>query len=165
MVIGPCGAGKSVFSRKLAKILNLPLYPLDNIFWNENKEHISRPEFDAKLEEILRKESWIIDGDYSRTYEIRMQNADTIIYLNFPLEVCLSGAQARVGTVREDCPFVEKEFDPVFRDWIIKWFTDTAPVVEELLEKYRDKNIIVFQSREEADSFLSEEFDEALYRV
>ena len=49
IIIGPGGAGKSYFSKQLAGITNLPLYHLDNIFWKEDRTHISRDEFDKKL--------------------------------------------------------------------------------------------------------------------
>lgn len=53
IVIGPSGAGKSEMSRKLHDILDLPLYHLDNIFWKQDRTHISRDEFDIKLNELL----------------------------------------------------------------------------------------------------------------
>lgn len=52
IIIGPGGAGKSTFSRKLAEITKLPLYNLDNIYWNENKEHITREEFNENLKKF-----------------------------------------------------------------------------------------------------------------
>ena len=122
IIIGPSGAGKSELSRKLRDILHLPLYHLDNLFWKNINEHISREEFDIRLTEYLAQDSWIIDGDYSRTYKMRMEKADTIIFLDYPLEVCLEGAESRVGTKRDDCPFVETEFDPEFKQWIINWY-------------------------------------------
>ena len=67
LVIGPGGAGKSYFSRELANITGLPLFHLDNIFWRKDRTHIDREEFDSKLLDILNKDKWIIDGDYSRT--------------------------------------------------------------------------------------------------
>ena len=33
IVIGPSGSGKSTLARKIAPILNLPLYHLDQLFW------------------------------------------------------------------------------------------------------------------------------------
>lgn len=156
MVIGPGGAGKSYFSRQLASISNLPLYHLDNIFWKEDRTHISREEFDNKLLEILKEDSWIIDGDYSRTYEIRMQYADTIFFLDFPLEVALAGVEYRIGKPRDDIPWQEDVFDPEFREWIINWYQDKRPWVEHLLEKYKDnKNIVIFTSRDEMNDYLA----------
>ena len=155
LVVGPSGAGKSELSRKIKRKLNIPLIHLDNIFWKEDKTHIPREEFDQKLDEILRQDEWIIDGDYSRTYEVRMQAADTIIFLDYPLDVCLKGVESRVGKVRLDIPWVEDEFDPDFKEWIIRWFDDTLPILKSLLEKYKDtKDILVFESREEGDKFI-----------
>ena len=155
LVVGPSGAGKSELSRKLHKKLQIPLYHLDNIFWKEDKTHISREDFDKKLDEILKTDKWIIDGDYSRTYEVRIKAADTVLLLYYPLDVCLSGAQSRVGKVREDFPWVDDEFDQDFKEWIINWFDDKLPVLKNLLEEYKDtKEIHVFKSREEGDKFI-----------
>ena len=154
IVIGPSGSGKSEFSRKLNKILNIDIYHLDNIFWNSDKTHITREEFDIKLNDILSKDRWIIDGDYSRTYEIRFMNADTIFYLDYPLDVCLEGAKSRIGKKRDDLPWIEDEFTQEFKEWIINWHNTTKPIVETLINKYKDKNIIIFKNRDEANSYL-----------
>ena len=155
IIIGPSGAGKSYFSKQLAIITKLPLYHLDNIFWKEDRTHITREEFDKKLLEILKKDKWIIDGDYSRTYELRMEYADTIYFLDFPLEVALAGVKSRIGKPRDDIPWKEDVFDPEFKQWVIDWYKDTLPIVRKLLEQYKDtKNIIVFKTREEVDSYI-----------
>ena len=155
IVIGPSGAGKSIFSEKLQKVLNIPLYHLDIIFWNEDKTHISKEAFDNNLKEILKGDKWIIDGDYSRTYEMRMDACDTIIFLNYSLEVCLKGAESRIGKKRKDLPWIENEFDPEFREWIINWFKNNLDNVKSLLERYKNnKDVIIFNNRDEANSYL-----------
>ncbi len=155
MIIGPAGAGKSELSKKINKITKLPLYHLDNIFWNSDKTHLTHEEFDLKLKEILETDEWIIDGNYSRTYEMRIEKADTIIFLNYPLEVCLDGVNSRIGKQRDDLPWIEEEFDPEFKKWIINWFKDELPKTKEILEKYKkNKNVVILESREEAISFL-----------
>ncbi|MDY6430783.1 MAG: adenylate kinase [Bacilli bacterium] len=156
LVVGPSGAGKSSMSCKLRDILKLPLYHLDNIFWKKDRTHITREEFDTKLSELLSKDSWIIDGDYSRTYEIRMQRADTIVFLDYPLEVCLEGAESRIGKSRPDIPWKEDVFDPKFKQWIINWFENTRPRVLLLLEKYKSaKLVVILSSRKEGDEFIN----------
>lgn len=155
IVIGSSGSGKTTFSNKLALLCNLPLYHLDAIFWKADKSHITRDEFDKKLSNIIDTNQWIIDGDYSRTYEIRFTHADTIIFLDYPLEVCLEGVQARIGKKREDMPWIETTLDEEFKNWIINWHKETHPKVLELIEKYKDnKNILVFKTRQEANLFL-----------
>ena len=157
IVIGPSGAGKSYFSKQLANITNLPLYHLDNLFWKQDKTHITREEFDEKLFELLKQDKWIIDGDYSRTYELRIKYADTIFFLDFPLEDALKGVEQRIGKPRDDIPWKEDSFDPEFKQWIIDWYKNTQPWVNHLIDKYKDlKQIVVFKSRKEMNLFLNE---------
>ena len=157
IVIGPSGAGKSYFSKQLANITNLPLYHLDNFFWKQDKTHITREEFDEKLFELLKQDKWIIDGDYSRTYELRIKYADTIFFLDFPLEDALKGVKQRIGKPRDDIPWKEDSFDPEFKQWIIDWYKNTQPWVNHLIDKYKDlKQIVVFKSRKEMNLFLDE---------
>ena len=154
VIVGPSGAGKSEFARKLHKITNLPLYHLDNIFWKPDKTHLEKQEFDNIISELVKKDSWIIDGDYSRTYEMRIANCDTIIFLDYPIEVCLEGVTQRIGTKRDDIPWIEHEFDPDFKEWIINWRQNKLPILLPLLEKYKDKQIIIFKNRDEANQYL-----------
>ena len=101
IVIGSPGSGKSTFARKLRDKTGLPLYYLDMIWHKPDKTHITREEFDVKLQEILLQEEWIIDGDYGRTMEVRMQACDTVFLLDYPLELCLESVYERVGKERE----------------------------------------------------------------
>ena len=155
LVIGPSGAGKSYFSKELSKVTGLPLFHLDNIFWRKDRTHITREEFDSKLLEILNKDKWIIDGDYSRTYELRIQYCDIIYFLDFSLEDCLKGVESRLGKVRKDIPFIDEEFDPEFKEWIINWFKDKRPWVIHLEEKFKEKNFIVLKNRNEVNEYLN----------
>lgn len=157
MIIGCSGAGKSVFARKLRDKTGLPLYYLDQIWHKPDKTNITREEFDMRLSEIVQKERWIIDGNYQRTMELRLCACDTVILLDYPVEVCLSGAAARVGTVHEDLPWVEDVFDEEFRQWILDFRSEALPKIYELLSKYEnEKKVLIFKSRAEADAYLEE---------
>ena len=81
IVLGCSGSGKSTFSRKLHELTGLPLTHLDNVWWKADRTHISRDEFDKALDRILQGKEWIVDGDYSRTYDIRFQACDTVFFL------------------------------------------------------------------------------------
>lgn len=156
IVIGSPGAGKSTFARKLRDATKLPLYYLDMLWHKPDRTNISREEFDARLGEIIRKDRWIIDGNYQRTLEIRLKECDTVFLLDFPLDICLFGAEARIGKKREDLPWIESELDIEFKQWIVDFSKNQLPKIYQLLEKYRsDKNIIIFKSRQEADDYLN----------
>ena len=51
-------------------------------------------------------------------------------------------------------PWIETEEDIEFTEYIKGFNEEQRPRILELLEKYRDKNIVVFKSREDADKFL-----------
>ncbi len=155
MVIGCPGAGKSTFARKLRDKTGLPLFYLDMLWHKPDKTTVSRAEFDRSLSEILEKERWIIDGNYGRTLEVRLKACDKVFLFDLPTDVCLLGAAARIGTKREDMPWVEENFDPEFKAWIENFKRDEMPHVYLLLERYKTKDITVFHSRSEADEYLT----------
>ena len=149
------GAGKSTFARKLKDITNLPLYYLDKIWHRPDKTTISKVEFDEKISKLLEEEKWIIDGNYQRTLEMRLKKCDTAFLLDYPIEICLSGAKSRIGTKREDLPWLEREFDKEFEEWIINFPKVKLPEIYEIINKYKEnKNIIIFKTREESDKYL-----------
>ncbi len=155
IVIGCPGAGKSTFSRALRDRTGLPLYYLDMIWHKPDKTNVTREEFDLRLSEILEKDEWIIDGNYNRTLEMRLSKCDTVFLLDFPTEVCIGGVEARIGTKREEMPWVEEEFDSEFRQWILDFSEQKLPYIYELLGKYADKEIFIFKTREEMNKYLT----------
>ena len=155
IVIGSPGAGKSTFARNLREKTGLPLYYLDMIFHKPDRTTVTRDEFDQKLQTILQTDRWIIDGNYRRTLPLRFDKCTDVFFLDFPLNECLEGAASRVGMVREDMPWIEQEFDPEFRQYILDFPKDQLPLIYELIEQYQDnRRIIIFHSREEADSWI-----------
>lgn len=155
IVIGCPGSGKTTFAEKLNKLTGLPLYYLDAIWHKPDKTHIPREEFDRRISEIFATPVWIIDGNYNRTIETRLQQCDTVFLFDLPAEVCIQGATDRLGKGRYDLPWIEKELDPEFETFIRDFSKTSLPKIYELLEKYKSKvQITVFKSREEADEYL-----------
>lgn len=155
IVLGCPGSGKSTLSAKLRDATGLPLFHLDSIWWKADKSHISREEFDQKLDEILRTDKWIIDGDYSRTYEMRFKFCDTVIFLDYGIDECMSGIKERIGKVRADMPWTEQELDSELVKLVENYPEANRPVILSLLEKYPDVNRVVFKSRLEASEWMN----------
>ena len=155
IVIGCPGSGKSTFSKALRKITGIPLYHLDMLFWNEDKTTVEKSVFLDRLAKVLQGDEWIIDGNYLSTMEMRMEKCDTVIFLDFPLDTCLKGIAERRGKPRSDMPWTEsEESDREFIEFVKNYNLQMRPQVIELVNKYSYKNILIFNNRNDVNSFL-----------
>lgn len=160
IVIGCPGSGKSTLARKLEAQTGIPVFYLDKFWHKPDKTNYTESEFDEKLAEVLAQDEWIIDGNYLRTLDIRMENCDTVIFLDIPVAECIAGVEERIkqqnaGSKRSDMPWAESEFDPEFRQWILDFPKDQLPVIREALAKYRgSREILIFTSHADADAWL-----------
>lgn len=159
MIIGCGGAGKSTLSRKLAAILNLPLHHLDKMFWLPGWVEKNRPLFYAEQEKIISDDEWIIDGNYMNSIPMRIQRADTVIYLNMPILLCFYGAvkryfkKAKRDDIGEGC---EEKLDKKFLWWILTFRFHTAPRINKILRQYKNiSTIIELKSRKGVKIFLA----------
>lgn len=155
LILGCPGSGKSTLARGLRERTGLPLIHLDNLWWRPDRTHISREAFDARLEEILRGEAWILDGDYSRTYEPRFRRCDTVIFLDFSEADCMSGITERVGRSRPDIPWTENRLDPELVRQVETYRRENRPKVYSLMEQYPDRNYLIFRTRARAAEWLA----------
>ncbi len=155
-IIGRPGSGKSTFAKKLAEKTGLPLVHLDQLWWNENWVQSTKEEFDQKLEEKLKLESWIIDGDFSRTLKLRCAKADILYVYDLPKIQSLFGYLKRAiqnrGKSREDMPKncvekIELEFMKVIWDYKL-------PDLEGLHKEFPELKIVVMKSHKEAEEIL-----------
>ena len=163
IIIGCPGSGKSTFARALRDKTGLPLVYLDQIWHKPDKTTVTKDEFDGRLLGELEKEMWIMDGNYARTLETRLSYCDTVFFFDLPTETCLAGAEARVGTRHEDLPWLEEEFDPEFRQYIMDFRRDRLPQMREALKNAPARvQMVFFRSREEAEEYLRKEFPKTL---
>lgn len=155
LVIGCPGSGKSTFARRLREITGLPIVYLDRLYWNADKTAVSRDEFDRRLRAALMRDKWIIDGNYARTLEARLDRCDTVFFLDYPAEICLTGIAERRGFPREDMPWVETAEDPAFTAFVRDFQDEVRPQIIRCLERAEGVEIHRFTSREDAENYFS----------
>ncbi len=156
IILGCSGSGKSTLAKTLRELTGLPLIHLDNVWWRADRTHIAREEFDRRLGEILREERWIIDGDYSRTYEPRFRACDTVIFLDLSEEECMRGITERIGRKRTDIPWSEDRPDPELEELVRNYRRDNAPTVYGLIERCPGKQVLIFRTRTQVQDWLAE---------
>ena len=156
IIIGSPGSGKSTLARELHELMKIPLHYLDMMYWNADRTIVEKPIFRERLADAMSGDEWIIDGNYSSTMEMRIAACDTVIFLDYPTEVCLAGINERRGKVRVDMPWVELTEDVEFTEYVKGFRESERPKIIERIEKYKDeKNVIILKGRDEADAFLS----------
>ena len=156
-IIGCPGSGKSTLSVQLAKILNLEAIHLDKIYWKPYWVNISKEEFDEKHDEILKKESFILDGNYNRTISKRLEKCDLVIYLDYDSQVCIDSYIQRVkdGSIKdfitENCV---ETLDENFNNYISSYNDKNR---DNNYKKIYDSNIkyIILNNRDEKDEFIN----------
>lgn len=95
-IIGYSGSGKSTFAKKISEKYNYPLLYLDTVNFEANWKERNKEEARRIVEEFMKNDSWIIDGNYFDFYQDRrMKEADKIIFMNFPRHVCFKQAYKR----------------------------------------------------------------------
>ncbi len=95
VIIGSSGSGKSTLARQLGATLNLPIIHLDVHYWKPGWVESDSTEWQQKVADFVREEAWIIDGNYRQTLDIRLQAADTVVFLDLPRWLCVMRAIKR----------------------------------------------------------------------
>ena len=155
LVIGSPGSGKSTLTRALHEKTGLPVVHLDLLYWRADKTTLAREEFVPLLQAELAKDSWIVDGNFSFTMEMRLQRADLVIFFDLPVDKCLDGIKKRRNQPRPDMPWIETEEDAEFMAFVREFPTARKPRIMELLAKYPHVPVITLHSHEEADDLVA----------
>lgn len=160
MLIGSGGSGKSTLARQLGNILNIQVYHLDAIFWKPNWEGVSKEEQISIQTDLVKKDEWLIDGNYGGTLDIRMDAADTIIFLDINRTICTIRTLKRMLKYRnktrpdmgEGC---EEKFDFDFLRWIWNYPKMKRPdILRKLHDLPENKQIIILKSKKDVQTFL-----------
>ena len=162
LVTGCCGAGKSTFSKKLHSILKLELIHLDQYYHKPNWEEPEKAEWERTVYSLVQKPSWIMDGNFSGTMDVRIKSADTIIYLDYPTLKCFWRVIIRIfkyhGVVRSDMANGCKEqFNLEFLHFVLTFNSKFRKGILQKLNLVKDeKKVCVFKTNKQADKFLSQ---------
>jgi adenylate kinase family enzyme len=148
LVLGCAGAGKSTFANGLAAVLKLPVIHLDRYFWRPQWQQPDMTTWRETIAELAASSDWIMDGNYSNTFDLRIPRADTAVWLDLPRGVCMRRVLARTlrgyGRTRPDgpdgCP---ERFDAEFFRFVWTFNARYRPLIVEGLARY-GRNLRLF---------------------
>ena len=160
VLIGSGGSGKSTLAKQLSRALGIQVHHLDTLFWKPNWQGVPREEQTHIQAELIARDNWIIDGNYGGTMDIRLQAADTIIFLDLPRTTCVYRVLKRTVRHRHQprtdmaagCP---EKIDFAFLKWIWNYPNIQRPDIQSKLDQVAStKTIIVLKSRNDVRQFL-----------
>ena len=162
IVMSGCGgAGKSTLARQVGQCLGLPVVHLDKLYWQENWTPLSKEAFDVVHAAALEEPRWIIDGNFSRTMQRRLERCDTVIYLDYPRWQCMLGVCKRIlttyGRTRPDMgPGCNERFDWEFIKWVWNFNRNNRQRIYALLAEATHAKVMILKSRKEGKRFLED---------
>jgi adenylate kinase family enzyme len=99
-VLGCSGAGKSTVAAELANRIGLPLVHLDELFWQPGWRMPDEESWRAVQRRLVAAPAWVLDGNYSSTYDERLPLADTVVVIEAPRVLCLVRVLRRTWRLR-----------------------------------------------------------------
>jgi adenylate kinase family enzyme len=157
LIVGNCGAGKTTLAKKLGLKLDLPVIHLDYHYWKPNWQKPQKGEWRTKVRELVKGKSWIIDGNYRSTFDIRVPAADTVIFLDLPRHLSLLRVIHRYlqnrGSTRSDLGGNNQDkVDLDFIKWVLSYPREKT---KQGLQRYMtNQNWIHLKSKQEIQLFL-----------
>lgn len=160
MIVGSGGTGKSTLAKELGSVLSLPIYHLDFYYWRPGWIPTPKKEWDEFVSRLANKTLWIIDGNFNRTMDIRLNQADTVIFLDYSRWSCLYGVIKRRfmyhGQTRPDLnEGCAEKLDWEFIRWVWGFEKKQAPKLREKLHKIDDKQLYHFRNRKQLQKWLA----------
>lgn len=163
-IIGNAGSGKTTLGFQLHKKLDIPIYHLDQYYWNPGWQRVDTDEFTRIHQGLCDKEAWIIDGVGQRVMQYRLERADIIIFLDIPTYICLWRVIKRslfnLGRVTSGNPegckqqlFTLKFLD--FLRWVSNFNKNYKPTIMTKLYEIKDcKQVYIVRSAQEAQKLV-----------
>lgn len=160
LVAGYSSSGKSTFSKRLSKHYGIDVLHIDTIFFGPNWVERDRDTVEKEINEFMKRDQWIIDGQYRSLATHRYDQCDQLFLFDFNRFKCLYGAIKRRikyhnqnrDSIAEGC---KEKLNLSFIWWILYEGRkkDSKALMKLYKEKYKHK-AVVFKNRKQVNKYL-----------
>lgn len=159
-IIGGPGSGKSYAANKISKILNIPCFDLDKIFWHTKDRdytlYAPKTKRNNRLKNIIKKRKWIVEGVFSSWTGISFRKANCIIVLKpykylRAIRIVKRYAKGRLKIAPRKIETLTGHIK--FLKWNNAWDNKELREIENKLKKYKSKTFY-FKNADQAINFI-----------
>jgi len=155
MIFGRPGTGKSTFALQLHNKSKIPLYHLDKYFFKENWVERDYQDFLDIQQSIASKDEWIIDGNATKSLEMRWERADLVLFFNYSKLICLYRLLKRLFYKNKEIDDRAEGCNERVRLVLLKYMwgfeNRVKAQIEGLKEKYPSANMIEIKNDSDLD--------------
>jgi adenylate kinase family enzyme len=88
-IVGTSGSGKTTLARQISQHHAILHVELDALYHEPNWTEAPTDVFRKRVEQALRGDKWVVDGNYAKVRDIVWSRADTVVWLDYPLPVIM----------------------------------------------------------------------------
>ncbi|MBB4687365.1 P-loop NTPase family protein [Amycolatopsis jiangsuensis] len=159
VILGNSGSGKSTLARRIGAALDIPVTHLDALYWRPGWVRAQLEDFRAAVATAASTDSWVIDGNYSATMDLRLPLADTVVFLDVSRSVSLYRVfrrQLREHGRDTQAPGCVSKVDAELLTWIWQWPPRRTRMLDQLAEEAPATRQVLLSTRRDVRAFLAD---------
>lgn len=162
IVLGNSGSGKSTFTTLLADKLHIDFLHLDPLVYKYSWDNPEFEEMEKKVEELIYKDSWIVDGNFLNNALNRFKECDTIVFLDLNRFVCMNSVIKRHKKYKgkhrdsrsDDC---DEKLTLSYLKWVVRDFYKTSrKIILKYIKDHPEKKVVILKNRRQVNNYLKE---------
>lgn len=162
IVLGNSGSGKSTFTTLLADKLHIDFLHLDPLVYKYSWDNPEFEEMEKRVEELIYKDSWIVDGNFLNNALNRFKECDTIVFLDLNRFVCMNSVIKRHKKYKgkhrdsrsDDC---DEKLTLSYLKWVVRDFYKTSrKIILKYIKDHPEKKVVILKNRRQVNNYLKE---------
>lgn len=155
LVMGCPGAGKAKLAARLGRITELDVYHIKDDRFSVRHTDNEKEAWKSAVSKITEKDSWIIEGTQSITYKMRINRADTVLFIKEKPFRCLKNFARRSLRKKMAHSRDRLKISGDMLKKILAYRKSMRPMIEDLIENSPSSvNVIFFNNEDEINTYI-----------